>query len=286
MNEYTYIDSDKALIDYRKGLKDNGITSVALDIEGEFNLHVYGERFCLLQLYDGQQEVAVDPLAVSRDLLKSILEDRDLLKITYDCASDRVLLAKSHGIVMNSILDLRPAVEILDFEKQDLASVLDAALGIQEPGSKKRFQQYNWTRRPIESDAIAYAMQDVRYLFALKDTLLDKLVQRGQLEAYILENLKRQDRIPDVDRKPGVFRSGRHKRLNRAQKQDFQRIHDIRDRYARELDLPPDTVLANKDLFALVTGEIEINDVRGNRRVPPEKLEELKREVATARSGH
>jgi ribonuclease D len=283
MNEYTYIDSDKALIDYRKGLKDNGITSVALDIEGEFNLHVYGERFCLLQLYDGQQEVAVDPLAVSRDLLKSILEDRDLLKITYDCASDRVLLAKSHGIVMNSILDLRPAVEILDFEKQDLASVLDAALGIQEPGSKKRFQQYNWTRRPIESDAIAYAMQDVRHLFALKDALLEKLVRTGQLEAYILENLKRQDRTPDVDRKPGVFRSGRHKRLSRGQKQDFQRIHDIRDRYARELDLPPDTVLANKDLFALVTGEIEIDDVRGNRRVPPEKLEALKREVAAGR---
>jgi ribonuclease D len=279
MNEYTYIDTDKALSLYLKSLKDSGITSIAMDIEGEFNLHVYGERFCLLQLYDGEREIAVDPLSVSRDLLKNLLEDRDLLKITYDCASDRVLLAKSHGIVMNSILDLRPAVELLNFEKQDLASVLDAALGIQESGSKKRFQQYNWTRRPIDPDAIAYAIQDVRHLFALKDSLLEKLVRTGQLEAYILENLKRQDRVPDVARKPGVFRSGRHKRLNRTQKQEFQRIHDIRDRYARELDLPPDTVLANKDLFALVTGEIGIGEVRGNRRVPREKLEALKQEI-------
>lgn len=279
MKTYTYIDTDAALSDYINGLKDRGTTEIALDIEGEFNLHVYGERFCLLQLYDREQEVAVDPLSVNRALLKNLLEDRDLLKITYDCASDRTLLAKSHDIIMNSILDLRAAVELLEFPKQDLSSVLYEALGVQEESSKKRFQQYNWTRRPIEPAAIEYAMQDVRHLFALKDELLRGIVAKGLLERFVLENLKRQDRKPETDRKPGVFRSGRHKRLNRRQKSEFERVHEIRDRYARELDLPPDTVLANRDLFALVNGDITIEDVRPNRRMPKSKLEQLKREV-------
>ena len=280
MNEYTYIDTNAAFADYLKDLKERGVWEVALDIEGEFNLHVYGERFCLLQITDGEREVAVDPLAVSREPLKQLLEDRNLLKVTYDCASDRLLLAKSHGILMSSILDLRPAVELLDYPKQDLSSVLDSELGVREEGSKKRFQQYNWTRRPIDSAAIEYAMDDVRHLFALKEVLLRQLAERGQMERYILENLKRQDREPDTNRKPGVLRSGRFKRLSRSRQKEFERIHEIRDRYARQLDLPPDTVLSNKDIIALVSDEISLGSIRGNRRVPQGKVEALKNEIA------
>lgn len=284
MSDYTYIGKDSQLVDYLQRLKERDVRVIAIDLEGEFNLHVYGERFCLLQAFDGREEVVVDPFTISIDLIKAFLENRDLLKITYDCASDRALLFKSHRIVMNSILDLRPAVDLLGFHKQDLKSVLDSALGVYEPGDKKRFQQYNWTRRPIEAPAIDYALQDVRYLFALKDALLHQLAEAGQMESYILENLKRQDRLPAIDRKPGIFRSGRHARLRRDQQKEFQRIYDIRERHAKELDLPPNTVLANNDLFAIVTGEIDLAGARGNRRMPADSLQALKREISQTTS--
>ena len=279
MSAYTHIRDNTEFQRYLERLKERCVRSIALDIEGEFNLHVYGERFCLLQLFDGSEEAVVDPLSVSGDLLKRLLEDRDLLKITYDSASDRVLMAKTHGIVMNSILDLKPAVELLELPKQDLKSVLENALGIQESGSKKRFQQYNWTRRPIDAEAMDYALQDVRHLFALKDALLGRLSKEGKMDLYVLENLKRQDQQPDVDRKAGVLRSGRFKRLSSAQKTEFERIFEIRERHARELDLPPNTVVANNDLFAVVTGGMSIKDIRGNRRVPAAILETIKREM-------
>jgi len=280
MSEYTYIADNSQMTAYLQRLRDRDVREIALDIEGEFNLHVYGERFCLLQLYDGHEEVVVDPQTTSGNLMKELLENRNILKITYDSASDRVLLAKTHQILMNSILDLRPAVELLEFEKADLKSVLEASIGVNEPGNKKQFQQYDWTRRPINADAIEYALQDVRFLFPLKDYLLRRLFETGKLETYILENTKRQDHAPDVDRKPGVFRSGRHRKLNRDQQREFERIYDIRDRHARELDLPPNTVIANNDLFALVTGEITLASVRGNRRMPDARLEAIKREIA------
>jgi ribonuclease D len=280
MSEYTYIATDSAFTDYLGRLKQRGTLTIAVDLEGEFNLHVYGERFCLLQIYDGHEQVAVDPQTTSIDLIKSLLENRNLLKITYDCLSDRALLFKAHGITMNSILDLRPAVEILDFEKQDLQSVLSASLGQSESGNKKRFQQYNWTRRPIEDAAIAYAMKDVLHLFELKDRLLADLVRTSKLEVYILENLKRQDRLPPIDRQPGVFRSGRHRALKPDQQQRFRHLYDVRERYARTLDLPPNTVVSNNDLFALAAGTITLDQVRGNRRVPNQTLEDLKKEFA------
>ena len=280
MASYTYIAQNTELAAYLKRLKERGVKEVALDLEGEFNLHVYGERFCLLQLYDGEEEVVVDPFTVAGDLMRDLLENRNLLKITYDSTSDRVLLAKTHGIVMNSILDLRPAVELLDFERNDLSSVLGESLGLAAPGSKKRFQQYDWTKRPIDPAAIEYAIRDVRHLFELKDALLERLVRGGRLEEYILENLKRQDRPPETDRKPGVFRSGRHRRLTPSQQKEFQRLYDIRDRHARELDLPPNTVISNNDLFALAADEISTADVTGNRRLPPDRLTRIIAEIS------
>lgn len=282
MKDYTSIDTNAEFSAYIQRLKARGVSTIALDIEGEFNLHVYGERLCLLQLFDGKEATVVDPLTVSGNLLKEFLENRDLLKVMYDCSSDRVLLAKTHGIVLNTILDLRPAVELLEFPKQDLKSVLASALRLQETGSKKRFQQYNWTRRPLDEQAVEYALGDVRHLFRLKDELLARLATDGLTDRFIHENLKRQDQVPDVNRLPGLFRSGRHKRLNREQKQVFQRLYDIRERHAKELDLPPNTVVANNDLFALVNGEIRVSDIRGNRRIPAAILDKVKQELGEA----
>ena len=285
MNEHIYIDTDQDFRAFLGRLKERAVRDIALDIEGEFNLHVYGERFCLLQVTDGSEDVAIDPFGVSGDLLKELLENRDLLKITYDSASDRSLMAKSHGIVMNSILDLRPAVDLLEFPKQGLSAVLADALGVEEAGSKKKFQQYNWTRRPIDPAAVQYALQDVRHLFPLKGVLLRRLAERGQLEAFFLENLKRQDRPPELNRKPGIFRSGRHARLTKSQKTAFEAIYDIRERYARDLDLPPNTVLSNNDLFSLVQGALSPVELPGNRRVPAATLEALKREIREYQDG-
>jgi ribonuclease D len=280
MDDYTCIGDDQQFAAYRNRLESRAIRSVAMDLEAEFNLHVYGERFCLLQLYDGIEEAVVDPFTTSIDLIKTLLEDEGLQKITYDSASDRLLLAKAHGIRLNAILDLKPAVEILDLERQDLSSVLAETLGVNEAGSKKRFQRYNWTRRPLDPEAVRYAVRDVRHLFALKDVLFQMLSRDNLMDHYLQENRRRQDRLPDVNRSPGLFRSSRYQRLNPGQRQELKRIYDIRERYAQELDVPPNTVLANTDLFALVSGQIGLADLVSNRRIPDRAFRALKREIS------
>ncbi len=65
---------------------------MAADLEAEMNLHIYGEHFCLLQLYDGSRPAIVDPKSVSIDKIKAFLEDPAITKIFYDAASDRGLL--------------------------------------------------------------------------------------------------------------------------------------------------------------------------------------------------
>ncbi len=285
MSTYTYVQNDDQFVACLKRMRARGVQAIAMDLEGEFNLHVYGERFCLLQLFDGEEEVVVDPFTTSVQAIGKLLENPAIEKITYDSASDRLLLAKAHGIAMRSIVDLKPAVEILGLEKQDLKSVLAEMLGMRDVGSKKKFQQYNWTRRPVDPEALAYAARDVRHLFDLRDALFAKLEAAGGMDEYLEENRRRQEKEPDVDREPGLFRSNRFGRLRRDEKQEFRRLFEIRDRFARELDLPPNSVVANNDLFALATGQITPADLRGNRRLPDRALRAIRSEMEAHRSG-
>ena len=60
--EYTHIKTKKALRSYVKTFEDTKNAVIALDIEAELNRHVYGETLCLVQIYDGEDTVLIDPL--------------------------------------------------------------------------------------------------------------------------------------------------------------------------------------------------------------------------------
>ncbi|MFW6251317.1 MAG: HRDC domain-containing protein [Alkalispirochaetaceae bacterium] len=277
MQPIRYIENDSDFRSWVQGLPSEQY-AVAVDIEAEFNLHIYGEHFCLLQVYDGTNAVAVDPQEVSIGVIKEFLENRNLLKITYDSASDRMLLYKNHGILMNTILDLRPAVELLELQKQGLGSVLEELLEIAPAREKQRFQQYDWTKRPIDPDALAYAIDDVVHLYRLRDELIKRIQAAGLMDRYLVENFRIQAIEPETDRKPGMLRGGRYKRLKPRQRELLEKLHGAREAVAVETNLPPNSVFPNKALFALITEGLSPGEVRPPKHVPRKTFEALVQE--------
>ena len=165
--QFTSIDSDKKLIDFRQHLHRSKIDIISMDFECEFNLHCYGEKLCLIQVFDGEKFYVIDPFTISREELKKTLESR-AIKLFYDASSDRMLVYKQYGIKISSILDLKVMVDLLDFEKKGLGAVLYDLFKIKTV-KKKKFQRYNWMNRPVAEDAIHYALSDVQNLFRLKN---------------------------------------------------------------------------------------------------------------------
>ncbi|WP_460053558.1 ribonuclease D [Spirochaeta dissipatitropha] len=274
MHSFRYISNDTDFRAWRASLPEDS-TAVAVDIEAEFNLHIYGEHFCLLQVFDGKEAAAIDPQGVSIELIKDFFEDRSLEKITYDSASDRVLLYKNHSILMNNLIDLRPAVDLLEFNKQGLGAVLETVLGITPERGKKRFQQYNWTRRPIHPEALQYAIDDVRHLYCLRRELFLQLEKKGLMEQYSEENSRLQDGVPVTDRKPGMLRSGRFKKLKPHQQNLLEKLYREREQVASQVNLPPNTVFPNNGLFALVCGQYDVLNAQPSRNMPRTAYEQL-----------
>jgi ribonuclease D len=250
--------TDSEIYDYLDALDKHNRKIIAVDVEAELNLHCYGEHLCLIQIFDLENEIIIDPFKFKNgEGIKRLFEKRDLLKIMYDSLSDAALLEAAYGIKLHSVLDLRPAVALLKYPKQSLAHILSEELG-NAPLNKKSFQQYNWMRRPINKAAIEYAMGDVRYLFRLKDVLFDKLKNNGLLDTYILQNLMLQDGTNNKKVKLAKYEKAKgYHRLDKNQQEMFKEIFILRDAFAKKLDKPPDYVFSNVKLLELCKNNIK-----------------------------
>ena len=248
-----------------------------MDFECEFNLHCYGERLCLIQVFDGQEYYVIDPFSVSKSELKKTLES-DVVKLFYSAGSDRKLVFSQYGIRINALFDIADLVDVIDLRKKGLNSVIEEMLSIRIK-KKKKYQKYNWTRRPIAEDAIQYALSDVRYLFDLKDALL-KRIRENDLMDTLACRLDKPEFDYEKRNAPGVKKKSRYKKYNQQKKKIFDVIFRIRERYAKEIDKPPNTVFANEQLFQLVEKNREIEDICFGKPVPTEVRKRIINELS------
>jgi len=276
---YLYIQSAADFHRYMDTLRDEKVRVIALDIEGEYNLHMYGEKLCLIQIFDGVRQVLIDPFSIKDEVMDDLFSDTRIIKIMYDASSDASLLKNHHGIDIKSIFDLRIAVEILDFEKQNLHFVLNTLLDTNLV-SKGKYQRYNWTRRPIEEGALEYALSDVIYLFDAMDRILDLLKDKDLYKEFLLRSIVQQnkDYRKNLNDRHKKFKG--YKRFSSEEKLIFKELFYIRDKFAKEINLPPNSVIENKEIYNIMKNPEHIYSVRFNKRIKSQVIHAIQEEVS------
>ncbi|MDP3112699.1 MAG: hypothetical protein Q8M71_11415 [Thermodesulfovibrionales bacterium] len=278
---YINIENEAELRSYLKKFEDKELQVIALDIEAESNLHAYGEKLCLTQIFDGVNNIIIDPLKIDNATLKLLFENPNILKVMYDAGSDLSLLKNSANIEIKSILDLRPAAELLNYEKKDLHSVIAFELGIFLV-KKKKYQQYNWINRPVSEQAIHYALNDVMHLLALKDIILAKLCAKKLFEPFLLKNLQIQNK--DYTRNPeDKYRKiNGYSGLQNDKKAVFRRVFDIREKYAKLYDMTPHNVIHKADLIKIVKDAKDIDEILFTKRISMDLIQDILHELRIA----
>src|SRR5208283_3024842 len=249
MIPYDFIQSESELEKLIVHLARTGCPRLAVDVEGENNLHSYGIHVALIQLFDGTHGWIVDALTVrNRTLLKALLEDSSWVKVWFDAAND--LLSFQHD------LDIRPG---------PLLDVAIAARLLQKPGglhvltrqggsvsAKDRFQKSNWLRRPLSRALLDYAISDVLHLLDLADELMAEIARRGLTAEFQARNLEQQmaerswDPLANFTRIPG------YNALRGPQRRFAKVLWYAREYYGRQHDMPPGNVASRQELRALV----------------------------------
>jgi ribonuclease D len=168
------------------------VPSFGLDLEFQRE-RTYYPRLCLLQVAlpghandetaaDGAERLAiVDPQAV-RDLgaFWDLVADPGIEKILHAGRQDMEIAWGHGGVLPRNIVDTQIAAALIGAGDQPgYGTLVERFCGVR---LSKTETVTDWSRRPLTPDQLSYALDDVRYLHDIRDTITRRLTELGRME--------------------------------------------------------------------------------------------------------
>jgi ribonuclease D len=207
--------------------------------------------------------VLVDPLAPGMPaVLRDLLHDPSVVKVMHSASEDLVALQHACGAVPEPLFDTQIAAALAGLGAgMGYQRLVQDITGTLLPKGETRS---DWIRRPLSDSQLAYATDDVLHLFALHDTLgerLDTLGRRGWFEedcARMVAAARDEDgeRWPHLSLRTSQF-------LDADAQSRLLRLLRWREAQARSSDRPRSWILDNELAATLA-------------RMPPESPEALR----------
>ena len=225
-------------------------THVAVDTESN-SFHAYFNRICLIQVSTSEQDYVIDPLSVGdiQDFGK-VLSNPDVEKILHAAPNDIAGLKRDFNFEVRNVFDTSIAAKILGYKHLGLASILLEYFGI---SLNKKWQRYDWGKRPLKEEQIEYARFDTHFLIPLRHLLVSELEEKQLLgpagEAF--EKLCTQQVVKKNFRPGDFLHIYGAQSLDVAGKRILKALYLFREKEARRRDRAPFRILTNETLISI-----------------------------------
>ncbi|MBI4330754.1 MAG: HRDC domain-containing protein [Chloroflexi bacterium] len=226
---------------------------IALDTESN-SFHRYPEQLCLIQIATRHKVYLIDTIVLKEiAALKKVLPHDSIIKVVHGADYDIRSLDRHHGFRIRNLYDTSIAARFAGLTRVGLAALIEDLLGITIPKSN-RLQRADWGQRPLSAEALDYAAADVRNLFALRDTLDQRLQRLGRTE-WVAEECARLEEVryspPDPETAYLSVKGARD--LDGRGLAILRRLFLFREEEARRRHRPPFFVIPDNALISLVT---------------------------------
>ena len=238
---------------------------IAVDTESD-SLYSYYEKVCLIQFSTLSDDFLIDPLKVNVSGLASIFADESPQKIFHAAEYDILSLKRDYGFSFNNLFDTMLAARVLGWNHYGLGTLLEQHFEVR---LDKRYQRYNWGRRPLSKEALNYARLDTHYLIPLREIQVQGLKKQNRLR----EANDIFERVTKVEPASKEFNPDRFWRIKGArdlsphQQAVLRELFIWRDKLSRKLDRPPFKVVNNSSLLEIAkaypTSQTELRQIKG-----------------------
>jgi ribonuclease D len=148
----------------------------AIGLDTEFlRERTYFAQLCLMQLSGAARTECIDTLAIE-DLspLRPLMGEPRLCKVLHAARQDQEVLWPATGAI-TGLFDTQVAAALIGLPAQvGYAELVRQLLQVTLPKAETRT---DWSRRPLTSAQLTYALDDVRYLLPLRERLTERLRQ-------------------------------------------------------------------------------------------------------------
>jgi ribonuclease D len=210
----------------------------------------YTPHLMVVQLLFDDGVALVDPLAV-RDLQPLVDALAGARVVGHALSSDLRILADAFGTLPREIFDTQVAAAFVGYGLS--ISLLDLVRDLCGVTLRKSQTVSDWSTRPFTQKQVEYLVDDVRHLFDLEDRLRTRLAARGreswaEQEMPVLSELRTYRNDP----RRLYLRISGNARMNRRELGILNELANLRDRYARERNIPLKYVLPDDVMAGLV----------------------------------
>jgi ribonuclease D len=216
---------------------------LALDTEFVWE-RTYSPVPCLLQLATAERLAVLDPLEdVDVGPIAELVADPAVQLVMHAPAGDLLLFATRYGVRATNVFDTQLAA---GFVGHGISMAYDRLVERALSVTLTHNETFSdWSRRPLTEAQIAYAADDVHYLFALADALIERLEQMGRRPWAEDEIARRYGPGATIEPDPqrAYLKVARRGRLSGRQLAALRAVAAWREEEARARDLPPGWVL-------------------------------------------
>jgi ribonuclease D len=246
MADFGYVDTQEKLNTVCSELQ--GISTLAIDIECENNLHYYGAYITLIQISTGKKHWLIDVLVLDNiDCLLEVFKDSSIQKIFHDVSFDLRMLDYQFNCTVKNLFDTQLASLYCGEENVGLGSLLEKYVNVHK---EKKFQMADWTKRPISKEMQSYAIVDTLYLIKLRDILLAKLEKLKRI-LWIEEEMKLlEDKSWEYSEGDWTSVKG-YRDLSDSDRGILYELFMLREALAKKVDRPVHFVMNARKLIAL-----------------------------------
>ncbi len=223
---------------------------IAIDTESN-SYYAYFNRICLIQVSTEESDYIIDPFSVDNiEAFGDILSNDGIEKIFHAAPNDIAGLKRDFKFKVNNVFDTSIAAKMLGYKQLGLAPILLEYFGI---SLNKKWQRYDWGRRPLREEQIEYARFDTHFLIPLRHRLVAELEQKEILnEARAAFEKLCQQEISKKRFRPGDFlHIYGAQSLDAAGKRVLKALYLFREKEARRRDRAPFRILTNETLLKL-----------------------------------
>ncbi|MDF1541600.1 MAG: ribonuclease D [Anaerosomatales bacterium] len=248
-----------------------GAEFVALDTEF-MRERTYYARLCLVQLATDDVEAIVDPLAVE-DLmpLLDVLSDTRMTKVFHAGQQDLEIICLIAGTVPAPVFDTQVAATLAGFPTQVGYGALVSEIAGVKLDKSDTFT--DWSRRPLSSTQLEYALNDVRYLPTVYRELRSRLEAEGRLSWLEPEFDRMVDPATYEVVPEELFR--RVKRMSSLKARQLgvlMKLTAWREHEAQRRDIPRKWVLGDESLLEIARRSPQDRDALASIRGVADKL--------------
>ncbi|MDK9708805.1 MAG: ribonuclease D [Desulforhopalus sp.] len=161
--------------------------AIALDTEFVWE-RTYYPQLGLIQIALSDEDCyLIDPIAINNlSALGQLLSDRSVVKILHDAPQDLAILHRATGATPQNIFDTRLAAGFCNLPATlSLGNLVRELLDIDLAKDETRT---NWCQRPLTDEQVRYALDDVRYLRAVRILLLSRIIG-PKIKSWLQEEL-------------------------------------------------------------------------------------------------